>query len=94
MISSAVFRVGCDIGGALCRIDVNDAPVPPTSSPEIAFPATDVVRLRLPGGGGYGDPAKRDRRLIESDLLNGYATPENARRDYGWGGGEAHATRE
>ena len=75
--------------GSLCRIDVNDAAMPPTSSPEIAFRATDVVRLRLPGGGGYGDPAKRDRRLIESDLLNGYVTPAAARRDYGWDGADA-----
>jgi N-methylhydantoinase B len=75
--------------GALCRIDVNDAAMPPTSSPEIAFRATDVVRLLLPGGGGYGEPAKRDRRLIESDLLNGYVTPAAARRDYGWDGGDA-----
>ena len=75
--------------GSLCRIDVNDAAMPPTSSPEIAFRANDVVRLRLPGGGGYGDPAKRDRRLIESDLLNGYVTPAAARRDYGWDGADA-----
>jgi N-methylhydantoinase B len=72
--------------GALCRIDVNDTPIRPTSSPEIPFRASDVVRLRLPGGGGYGEPAKRDRQLIESDLRNGYITPEAARRDYGWGG--------
>jgi N-methylhydantoinase B len=75
--------------GALCRIDVNDTPMRPTSSPEIAFRATDVVRLRLPGGGGYGDPARRDRQLIESDLRNGYVTPEAARGDYGWDGRDA-----
>jgi N-methylhydantoinase B len=40
------------------------------------------VRLLLPGGGGYGDPKKRDRRLIEHDLKNGYVTGEAAARDY------------
>jgi N-methylhydantoinase B/oxoprolinase/acetone carboxylase alpha subunit len=39
--------------------------------------------LLLPGGGGYGDPRRRTRALIEADLRNGSITPEAARRDYG-----------
>ena len=35
------------------------------------------------GGGGYGEPGKRDRALIEEDLREGYITPEAALRDYG-----------
>jgi N-methylhydantoinase B len=65
---------------------VNDTSIRPTSSPELPFGVTDVVRLLLPGGGGYGEPGKRDRRLIESDLRNGYVTLEGARRDYAWDG--------
>ncbi len=32
----------------------------------------DVIRLLIPGGGGYGDPQKRDAALIEEDLKQGY----------------------
>ena len=47
-------------------------------------PADSVLTLSLPGGGGYGDPAKRSKAAIESDLLNGYITEEAAKRDYNW----------
>jgi N-methylhydantoinase B len=70
--------------GSKGRIEVNGTPIPPTSSPEVAFRASDIVRLALPGGGGYGDPRQRERALIESDLRNGYITLEAARRDYGY----------
>ena len=36
------------------------------------------------GGGGYGDPKKRDPAAIRSDLREGYVTPEGAKRDYGF----------
>jgi N-methylhydantoinase B len=63
---------------------VNGRPIAPTSSPEVVFTSRDVVRLLLPGGGGYGDPLRRDRALIESDLRNGYITREAAEQEYGW----------
>jgi N-methylhydantoinase B len=69
--------------GSLGRILVNDVPIAPTSSPEVIFRVGDVLRLLLPGGGGYGDPRRRDRRLVEADLQNGYVTPDAARRDFG-----------
>jgi N-methylhydantoinase B len=68
--------------GALGRLDVNGRATPPSSSPEVVFGPSDVVRLLLPGGGGYGDPKKRDRRLIERDLQNGYVTGEAVSREY------------
>ena len=45
--------------------------------------AGDLVSVRLPGAGGYGDPAARDPALIERDLRDGKITPEAAARDYG-----------
>lgn len=39
--------------------------------------------LDLPGGGGYGDPTKRDRDQVRSDLAAGYITTEQAKSDYG-----------
>jgi N-methylhydantoinase B len=75
--------------GSLCTIEINGNRVPPTSSPEIVFRASDVVRLRLSGGGGYGDPRARDRALVEWDLRNGCVTREAARELYGHGGAGA-----
>jgi N-methylhydantoinase B len=36
------------------------------------------------GGGGYGDPKKRDRKLLAEEIRNGVITPEAAKRDYGY----------
>ncbi len=43
----------------------------------------DVVRLELPGAGGYGDPRERDFAAIDRDLKDGKVTPERAEADYG-----------
>jgi N-methylhydantoinase B/oxoprolinase/acetone carboxylase alpha subunit len=40
------------------------------------------LTVRLPGGGGYGDPAERDPEAIEADLRAGFVTPEGVRRSY------------
>lgn len=41
------------------------------------------VRLETPGGGGFGDPAKRERELIRQDIALGYVSEAAARDDYG-----------
>jgi N-methylhydantoinase B/oxoprolinase/acetone carboxylase alpha subunit len=46
----------------------------------------DQVRLVMPGGGGYGPADQRDPSLIQSDIENGFVTPERARTDYGFTG--------
>jgi N-methylhydantoinase B len=56
-------------------------PVQPKSVVRIA--ADDRVRLTLPGGGGYGDPRLREPELVLADVVDGYVSPESARRDYG-----------
>jgi N-methylhydantoinase B len=45
--------------------------------------AGDVVSLRLPGAGGYGDPRQRDRARLLEDVRDGKVSLESARRDYG-----------
>jgi N-methylhydantoinase B/oxoprolinase/acetone carboxylase alpha subunit len=67
--------------GALARIEVNGRPIAPTSSPEITFGEGDVVRLALPGGGGWGEPARRDPAMIAADLEDGYVTQTGRRGD-------------
>jgi N-methylhydantoinase B len=34
------------------------------------------------GGGGFGDPKKRDRKALARDVEQGYVSPEAAKRDY------------
>ena len=36
------------------------------------------------GGGGYGDPKRRDRDRVRTDVMRGYVTPEAAREIYGF----------
>ena len=43
----------------------------------------DVVHVDLPGGGGYGDPLKRDFEKVRWDVIDGYVTPEEAESKYG-----------
>ena len=43
----------------------------------------DVVSYFSPSGGGYGDPRERDPAKVLDDVLDGFVTPEHARRDYG-----------
>jgi N-methylhydantoinase B len=43
----------------------------------------DQVRIRMPGGGGYGDPRERDRDRVRRDVHEGFVTAEAARREYG-----------
>ena len=38
--------------------------------------------VKLPGGGGYGEPAQRDRTLLEQDVTRGYISEDQARNDY------------
>jgi N-methylhydantoinase B len=45
--------------------------------------AGDVVSLRLPGAGGYGDPRQRDLVRLLRDVRNGKVSPSSALRDYG-----------
>ena len=41
------------------------------------------VRLAFPGGGGYGDPDRRDHAMIAQDLRRGFVSRAMAKRDYG-----------
>jgi N-methylhydantoinase B len=43
----------------------------------------DKLIIRTPGGGGYGDPLKRDPDLVLRDFLNGLVSIDAAQKDYG-----------
>lgn len=55
----------------------------------VRFEPGDRVLLWTPGGGGYGDPKKREPGAVEIDLAEGYVSEAEARRVYGWKGGTA-----
>ncbi len=51
-------------------------------STRLQTPAGSVLELRTGGGGGFGDPARRDPRAVADDVREGYVAEERARRDY------------
>jgi N-methylhydantoinase B len=51
----------------------------------IAIRAGDRVEVMTPGGGGYGDPRRRDPALVARDLRRGYYAPDEAARLWGEG---------
>jgi N-methylhydantoinase B len=46
-------------------------------------PAGSVVDMIVPGSGGFGPPAERDKAAIGRDLIDGYITLAAAKKDYG-----------
>lgn len=48
------------------------------------IPAGRRLVLHLPGGGGHGNPLKRDRAAIQSDIADGYVSRKSALEYYGY----------
>lgn len=68
--------------GGTGAIQVNDAP-PLGQSSQVLLAPGDRVRMRFPGGGGFGDPLARDPEHVLADVRRGLVLPERARADYG-----------
>ena len=43
----------------------------------------DQVKILMPGGGGYGDAASRDRDRVRRDVEEGFVSAKAAREVYG-----------
>ena len=52
------------------------------SSARMNLPAGTTFRVNGPGGGGYGDPKKRDRDALANDIAEGYVSEEAAAKYY------------
>jgi N-methylhydantoinase B len=52
---------------------------------ELPLEPGDRVVFDTAGGGGYGDPAKRDPKSVANDVIQGYISADQAARDYGFG---------
>ena len=75
--------------GALNRVEIlrgGEIHVPPhlSKAQDIALSPGDRVRVRTPGGGGFGEPAQRDPALIEEDVRLGRYTAEQASQLWNW----------
>ncbi len=46
-------------------------------------PPGDTIRLELPGGGGHGEPRRRDPELVAADVADGLISTRSAEQDYG-----------
>ncbi len=49
----------------------------------VSLDPTAAVELRLPGGGGYGEPLERDPESVVADVVEGYVSIDEARDRYG-----------
>jgi N-methylhydantoinase B len=67
--------------GALRRLQVNGASVDPKGR-HVLKPG-DLIEVVDSGGGGFGDPFKRDPEEVFHDVLEGAVSQEAAARDYG-----------
>lgn len=66
--------------GQAGRFTLNDAEAP--VRPHTLKPG-DRVALRLPGGGGYGDPRTRPVKAVVRDVMDGNVSARAAREHYG-----------
>jgi N-methylhydantoinase B len=59
--------------------------IPPHLSKDQGIPvaAGDAIAITTPGGGGYGDPRRRDPALVARDLERGYYTEEEIGERFG-----------
>lgn len=71
--------------GAVNRVEITRegqvmVPEHLSKAQDIALMPGDRVRVRTPGGGGYGDPARRDPAAVAEDVRLGRYTAEEAER--------------
>jgi N-methylhydantoinase B len=67
--------------GAKGEVWMDGQPLP--LDPFVLEPGHELT-LKLPGGGGLGNPACRDRASVRRDLTMGLVSPEAAARDYAY----------
>jgi N-methylhydantoinase B len=60
---------------------VSGKTLPPKAHSSI--PAGDRLRVSMPGGGGYGDPMKRDPEKVAEDVMLGMVSRDSAEKLYG-----------
>jgi N-methylhydantoinase B len=77
---------GRDGGRNVVRIHKDGAVLTPehlSKDQDIPLKRGDRVEVLTPGGGGYGDPLKRDPAIVARDVGRGYYTPQAAETLFG-----------
>lgn len=74
--------------GGVARVEYHlgdDVYLPPhvTKDEGVIMRPGDTVAIQTPGGGGWGDPALRNRKAVLEDVRLGLLGAEQAARDYG-----------
>jgi N-methylhydantoinase B len=67
--------------GAKREFLLDGKPIPPKGRVDLL--AGQTLAVREAGGGGYGDPRKRDPHSVLRDVASGFVSREGALRDYG-----------
>jgi len=77
---------GKDAGLNFIRLHYPDGQtvVPKNKDLITGVPKGTVYHQVASGGGGYGDPKKRDRKVLAEEIRNGVISKEAAQRDYGY----------
>ncbi|TDR12477.1 hydantoinase B/oxoprolinase family protein [Marinomonas communis] len=69
------------LAGAAGRVSLTDGTTLKSKGTQ-AVPSGKTLLLELPGGGGHGAPAERNRELIAQDVAFGYITRDEAKSLY------------
>ncbi|MCF8466879.1 MAG: hydantoinase B/oxoprolinase family protein [Sneathiella sp.] len=68
---------------AVIRNGVTYVPPHLSKDQDIRFEVGDAIAVSTPGGGGFGDPYKRDPARVARDVAKGYYTAEEVRERFG-----------
>jgi N-methylhydantoinase B len=74
---------GHDAKPAHVLIERTDGTTQVALKESIMLESGDRVTIQTGGGGGYGDPRRRDRDRVRTDVLRGYVSADAARAVYG-----------
>jgi N-methylhydantoinase B len=67
----------------ILRAGVSYRPAHVSKDQDIPLTEGDLITVRTPGGGGYGDPFAREPALVARDVRRGYFDAAHADREYG-----------
>ncbi|WP_181832899.1 hydantoinase B/oxoprolinase family protein [Bosea caraganae] len=60
-----------------------DERVLPSLQDGVVLKTGDVLRIAMPGGGGFGHPFDREPERVLADVLAGFVSPDSAQDEYG-----------